>query len=62
MILYSQRKKLAELCEKWQKANNAESALGVITYLCLNGLLDEWKVRVFLADASAKEAEEKMEV
>lgn len=56
MILFSQRKELAERCEAWQKANNAESALGVITYLHLNVLLEEWKVRVFLADANAKEA------
>lgn len=55
MILFSQRKELADRCETWQKANNAESALGAITYLCLNGLLEEWKVRVFLADANAKE-------
>ena len=48
-LIFSERLAVADECEKWIAENNlAESPMAVLTYLNINGLLDEQKVRYFI--------------
>lgn len=51
MIFFSQRKKLEELFLKWAKENGAAtSPMNVVAFLQINNLLNEEKIREFLAE------------
>ena len=45
-LLFSQRKHLADECEKWEEQNNlGNGVLNTIAFLSKEGLLDEEKIK-----------------
>lgn len=45
-LLFSQRKHLADECEKWEEQNNlGNCVLNTIAFLSKEGLLDEEKIK-----------------
>ena len=56
MLLFSKRKRLAELFEVWRMKNGvANSPLGVITFLNIHGLIDKERAARFVEAADKKE-------
>ena len=51
MLLFSQRLKLQDLYLEWCKKNNtADTPLSVVTFLHINGLIDDGKANKFLEE------------
>ena len=49
-LLFSKRKQLAKIFEKWAEENKvSNNSYNVITYLALHNLLDIKKLKVFLS-------------
>ena len=55
MVLFSERKELAEKYERWcQEHGVMNCSLSVITYLEANGFLEEDKIKQFLKSSRQK--------
>ncbi len=51
-LFFSHRKKLAELYDKWRKANNVlDCPFSVITFLVIEGLIDGEKALVLIKES-----------
>lgn len=58
MLLFSKRKRLADLFQVWREKNGvADCPLGVITFLHIHGLIDKERVARFVDKADKKETE-----